>query len=430
MTTVRKLSGKAIRQALQAGRARMVNDGHGLYLQTTAKGSACWLLRYKRGGRTRYMGLGPLAVVDADEARMAALEAHRLLRRGLDPLAQRDADRAQTALEQATTLSFSQAVGQYLDAHRAGWSSPKHAQQWENTLATYAEPSLGKLPVAGIDTGLVLRVLKPMWETKPETANRVRMRIEKVLGWCTTMGYRAGENPARWKSHLANLLPARSKVRRVKHRPALPYGELPAFFAELRQIDGVAASALAFAILTNPRSGDLTGQTMKDKHGKRVKRADSPPMLWSHVDRAAKLWIVPKTKTGAEHRIPLSAPALAILDHMERLCDPTTDAVFPGLKRGTALSGGAMLRVLKRMGRHDIVAHGFRSTFKTWAGECTNFPHEVIEACMSHVVDDEIERAYRRGDFLHKRRQLMAAWAEFVLHGVAPSGSEVIPLRA
>jgi integrase len=395
-------------QLRRAKKRRWLCDGGGLYLQQ----GRSWIFRYKIAGRGRMLGLGPLALVDLAQARELALAARWQLHAGVDPLAARASARAAAA----KSISFDDAVARYLEAHQAAWRNPKHRQQWGNTLATYASPVIGKLSVDAIDTGLVMRVLEPIWTTKPETASRLRGRIESVLAWATVRGYRTGDNPARWKNHLDHLLPSRSKVRQVQHHAALPYAELPAFMVKLREQDGIAARALEFLILTAVRTGDVSGQ----------RRDDAPPMRWDHVDLAAKTWTIPRTKSGAEHRVPLSPAALAVLKQMRPLVD-ASGIVFPGLRRGQALSNDAFLRLLDRMGV-PVTAHGFRATFKTWAGERTGFAREIVEACLTHTISDELERAYRRGSFFDKRARLMAEWAAFCASPGA--GAAVIPLRS
>jgi len=288
------------------------------------------------------------------------------------------------------------------NAHKVGWKNPKHRQQWANTLATYASPAIGALAVRDVDVDPVLKVLEPIWLAKPETASRVRGRMESILDWAKVRGYRSGDNPARWKGHLDQLLPGRSKVRSVKHHAALPYAELPAFMTELRARDGIAARALEFLLLTAARTGDLVGGG----------RADAPPMRWEHVDLEARLWTIPKTKNGAEHRVPLSEAAVGVLATMKALAPG--EGVFPSTSNANkALSNMARLALLERMGRGDLTAHGFRATFKTWASERTNFAREVVEAALAHTISDQLEAAYRRGDLFEKRRRLMAAWAEY-----------------
>jgi integrase len=262
--------------------------------------------------------------------------------------------------------------------------------------------------VQAIDVALVMKVLEPIWKTKPETASRLRGRIEAVLDWATVRGYRKGENPARWRGHLDKLLPARSKVQKVEHHPALPYDEIADFGAVLRGQDGIGARALEFLILTAARTGEIIGGR------------------WDEVDFEDKIWVVPaaRMKAGREHRVPLSGAALAILKQMREIRE--SDAVFPGGKKGKPLSNMAMLAVLKRMGRNDLTAHGFRSTFRDWAAERTNFPREVVEMALAHTIDNKVEAAYRRGDLFQKRRQLMEAWARFCC--TTRSHGEVVPI--
>ena len=411
---IHKLTVLTISRARRDGR---YGDGGGLYLQVDG-GSKSWLFRYKRGEQTHYMGFGPVDMVSIDEARARALECRKLLHAGLNPVAAREAERAKRQLEAARTLTFDACVDAYLKAHKAGWRNPKHRQQWENTLKTYASPMFGGLPVRDIDVALVMRVIEPIWSTKPETASRLRGRIESVLGWATIRGYRSGDNPARWRGRLDHLLPARNKVRDIKHHAALPYAELPAFMAALHGREGNAARALEFLILTSVRTGDIIGNN----------RDDAPPMKWEHLDLRAQLWTIPKTKANTEHRVPLSSAAAALLKRVAS--ESGADGiVFRGIRPGEALSNGSMLRVLDRMGRDDLTVHGFRATFKTWASERTNFAREVIEAALAHAISDKLEAAYRRGDFLEKRKRLMTAWAEFCIMA-APETGQLLRLKA
>ena len=326
----------------------------------------------------------------------------------------RKAERAQAALDDAKAITFKEAAQRYIASHRSGWKAAKHAGLWENTLATYAEPALGKISVQAVDTALVLKVLEPIWHSKPETASRVRGRIEVILDWAKSRGLRQGENPARWRGHLQFQLPARSKVRRVKHHAALPYADMPEFMALLREEDGVGARALEFTILTAARTGEIIGATN------------------SEANAAEKLWTVPadRMKAGKEHRVPLSEWALTILS--DAIASQTGDSafIFPGGKRGKALSNMAMTAVLRRMGRGDITVHGFRSTFRDWAAECTNFPNEVVEMALAHAVGDKVEAAYRRGDLFEKRRRLMADWATYCNAPKTATGNTVVPIRA
>ena len=392
MAPSNRLSAVEVRSIARKG---MYHDGGGLYLQVSASGAKSWILRFMLAGRARAMGLGPLQAIPLAEARKRAAECRRMRVDGIDPIAARGAQRAQRRLEAATAMTFKQCAGAYIEAHKAGWKNPKHAAQWPSTLATYVYPVFGGLPVQAVDVGLVMKVLEPIWVEKSETASRLRGRIESILDWATTRGYRQGENPARWRGHLENLLPKKSKVRRVKHHPALPYDEIAGFVAELRAQEGVAASALEFLILTAARTGEVIGAR------------------WDEVDLAEKIWVVPaeRMKAGREHRVPLSAAAATVLKRINEIHEG--DNVFPGGKRGMPLSNMAMLALLRRMGRGDLTAHGFRSSFRDWAAERTNFPHEVAEMALAHTVGDKVEAAYRRGDLFQKRRQIMEAWARF-----------------
>ena len=406
--TVGKLTALKVSRPLKPG---MYADGAGLYLQVTGAGAKSWLYRFSLQGKAREMGLGSLSAVSLSEARIKAGECRRLREEGVYPIEARKVRREQAALDAAKSITFKEAAANYIASHRAGWRNEKHASQWENTLATYAEPVLGRVSIQAIDTTLVLKVLEPIWKTKPETASRLRGRIEAILDWAKVRGLRQGENPARWRGHLDHLLPARSKVRRVKHHAALSYAELPDFIAKLRAQEGVAARALEFTILTAARTGDTIGA------------------VWYEVNTSDKVWTVPadRMKAGKEHRVPLSSRALAILREGHDM--QTSDYVFPGGKAGKPLSNMAMTEVLRRMGRRDITVHGFRSTFRDWAAERTNFPSEVVEMALAHAVGDKVEAAYRRGDLFEKRRRLMAEWASYCNTPSAVGRDKVIPMR-
>jgi integrase len=390
----------------------MYNDGGGLYLQVGAN-SASWIFRYKFDGRraARDMGLGSAAIVSLAEARERALHYRRMLAEDppRNPLDERRAARERRRLEAAKAMSFRECAEAYIAAHQAGWKNPKHAAQRPATLGSYVYPVMADLPVAAVDVGLVMRVLEPVWTTKPETASRVRGWVESVLDWATARGYRAGENPARWRGHLDKLLPKRSKVQRVEHHAALPYAEIAAFLAELRSHDGITPRALEFAILTAARTGAVIGAT------------------WSEIDLEGRLWTIPaeRMKAGREHRVPLSEPAAAIL--RARRAVRESEFVFPGQRPGRPLSNMSLLMQLRRMGRGDLTTHGFRSTFSDWCAEKTSFPAEVREMALAHTVGDKVEAAYRRGDLFEKRRALAEAWARFC------AGTEddnvVVPLR-
>ena len=384
-------------------------DGGGLYLQVTKGGARTWVYRFMLHGRAREMGLGPLHIVPLAEAREKARECRKLRHEGIDPIEARKAKHAEERLAAATALTFKECAERYIEAHKAGWKNPKHAKQWPSTLETYVHPVFGSLPVQAVNVGLVMKALEPIWQPKPETASRVRGRIEGILDWATARGFRKGGNPARWRGHLDKLLPARGKVQRVQHHPALPYTEMGDFIAVLREQEGVAARALEFLILTATRTGEVIGAR------------------WEEFDLEKKVWTVPgeRMKAGKEHRVPLSEGAFAIIEMMkaERVNDHPF--VVPGGRPGKPLSNMAMLKLLGRMDRGELTAHGFRSSFRDWAAECTSFPQEVAEMALAHTVSDKVEAAYRRGDMFQKRRELMEAWARYA------EGSEgnVLPLR-
>jgi integrase len=388
-------------------------DGDGLYLQVTAGADdeprKSWLFRFRmQGRRERRMGLGSVADVTLQEARERAGEERKLCKAGIDPIEARKAERAKVALADARSMTFDQCRDAYIKSHSAGWRSKKHADQWTNTLSAYVSPVFGKLPVQEIDTTLVMKALGAIWGTKPETASRVRGRIEAILDWAKVSGYRSGENPARWRGHLAKLLPARAKVRKVEHYAALPYREIGAFMSAVRERETIAARALEFTILTAVR----TGETIRAR--------------WSEIDFDNKIWTIPaaRVKSNREHRLPLTDAALAILTKMSAIRQ--NEFIFPG-ERGPALSSTAFLVLLRRMERGELTAHGFRSSFRTWAAEMTSFPREVVEAALAHVVGDKVEAAYQRGDLFEKRRKLMDAWAAYC--DQPSSTGDVVPFK-
>jgi integrase len=372
----------------------MYADGGGLYLQVSG-GARSWIYRYTLDGRTRYMGLGSLAAVSLAEARARAAEARRLLSAGEDPIAARDAQHAARRAQQATAMTFRQCAESYIAAHRDGWRSAKHAAQWSATLQAYVYPIVGDLPVQAVDVGLVRKVLEPIWKTRTETASRLRGRIESVLNWAKTCGYRSGENPAVWRGHLQNLLSPKRKIRQVQHLPALPYREIGNFMAELMAEQGVAARALEFTILTAARTSEVLGAT------------------WSEVDLQAGIWTIPaeRMKGGKAHRVALSAAALTVLQALSAI--RISDYVFPGARAGRPLNSKSMLELLARMGRADITVHGFRSCFRDWCAERTSFAREICEPALAHTVGSSVERAYQRSDLVDRRRKLMDEWARF-----------------
>lgn len=386
-------------------------DGRGLYLQITRAGVKSWLLRYQLDGRERWMGLGPAHTFTLEEARERARRARQLLRDGVDPLDARREERSrqasEAALAAARTVTFRECAEQYFNRHSVRWNNAKHRAQFMSTLRQYAFPHFGKVPVADVDMALVLRAIEPIWTTKPETASRVRGRIESVLDFAKVRGYRTGDNPARWDGWLSHQLPPRNQIARVRHHPALPYADMPAFMEQLRGRVGIAARALEFAILTAARTGEVTGA------------------LWDEMDLIAKVWTVPaeRMKGRREHRVPLSQRAVDILTAMPR----EAEYVFPGGHKGEPMSNMAMLTLLRRMRRHDVTVHGFRSTFRDWTAERTAVANHVAEAALAHTVGNKVEAAYRRGDLLAQRARLMVDWAAYCA-GPATEGA-VVPIR-
>ncbi len=405
--TANKLTARQVETMTKPGKYA---DGNGLYLQIAAGGSKSWLVRYMRDGKARAMGLGPVAVVPLSTAREKALEAQRTIREGMDPIEARQAQKQERALAEAKAITFRKAAEQYIAAHRSGWKNAKHAAQWTSTLETYAYPVIGNLSIAAIDTGLVLKIVEPIWQSKTETATRVRSRIENILDWATVRGYRQGDNPARWRGHLEKSLPARSKVRKVKHHAALPYQEIAAFMVDLRAREAVAARALEFAILTAARSGEVLNAS------------------WSEFDLDEGVWTIPadRMKAGTEHHVPLSARAVQIIKQMGE--DFGKEGfVFPGQKPERPLSGMAFAMILRRMNRANITAHGFRSTFRDWVAEQTAYAHDVAEMALAHTVANKVEAAYRRGNMFDKRKRLMTDWADYC--AIPKADATVIAIR-
>lgn len=404
---VAKLSPAKVAALVKAAKPGLYGDGAGLALRIGRQGAASWVLRYMRQGAAREMGLGPVHTVGLAEARERARRHRQDLLDGIDPLAQRVA--AKAAAKPLAT--FAQVAEMYLTAHAPSWRSETHRRQWRQTLDDYVLPSLGTMGVAAIAVGDVMGIVEPLWHAKPETASRVRGRIKSLLDYATARGWRQGDNPARWRGHLANLLPARGKVAAVEHHAAMPWQDVPAFLAALAERSGIAAKALAFAVLTATRSGETRGAT------------------WGEIDLSAAVWTIPgaRMKAGREHRIPLSGAALDVLREAATLRqgDGPAALVFPGASGAKPLSDVALAKLVPS----GATVHGFRSAFRTWAGETTSFAREVIELALAHRLGDAVEQAYARGDLFQRRKRLMDAWASYCTVGTPAETGAVVPIR-
>jgi integrase len=413
-----KLTAKKVAKLVRRGVKGKHHDGHGLYLQIQHRDNASWFLRYERDGKEHFPGLGPVHIVSLKLARERAQALRLQLLNGVDPIAAKKAAKAQRALDAAKAMTFSQAVRGYLEQHGAKWRNARHAAQWPSSLAEYAEPIIGALPVGEIDVTLILKVLEQkvparhgspagsLWLTRPETARRLRGRLEAILDWAKARGYRTGENPAAW-SIISNVLPAPSKLAKVEHHAALPHARIPEFMTRLRTRQGNAARALEFTILCAARSGETLGAR------------------WNEIDLATKTWTIPENrmKAAKEHRVPLSARAVEILKAIPR----ENDRIFNGPAR-VGLSQAAKINLIRRLGYPDITVHGFRSVFRDWAGETTSFPHDVCEAALAHLRG-KTERAYQRGDLFNKRRRLMDAWCEYCASPPRQTSADIVKLR-
>jgi len=395
MRTLNRLSTVKVARLNHKG---MHADGGGLYLRISESGTKGWIFRFGENSRLHDMGLGPAHTISLARARELARECRELRLQGIDPIAHRRASLAARRASEARAMTFKQCAEAYMASHEDAWRNARHREQWRRSLMMYVYPVFGELSVAAIDIGLVMKVIEPLWKTKTETGSRVRGRIESILDWARVRGFRSGENPARWRGHLDHLLPARSKLRRVKHFAALPYAEIGGFMAALRQQTSMGARALEFTILAAARTGEIIGAT------------------WDEIDLAARTWTIPgsRMKGGKEHKVPLSAAATAVLKDMAAIRH--SEFVFPGARGGRPLSAMAMAMSLRRMRRDDLTTHGFRSTFRDWASERTSFPREVAEMALAHAIPSAVEAAYRRGDLFEKRRRLMEAWADFLCH--------------
>ena len=409
----RKLSNALTPLTIKNAKPGRHADGGGLHLLVKESGARSWVFRFMLKGKSRDVGLGAAGSggISLSTARDLASALRLKVKAGVDPLAERQREASEVlASAQAAKIAgitFKAVAETYIGTNEASWRNDKHRQQWRNTLASYVYPVMGELPVADIGTAHVLKILEPIWQDKPETASRIRGRIETVLDAAKARGYREGENPARWRGHIAQILPPRSRLTRGHHK-AMAYEAIPAFTAELRERAAMAALALEFVILTATRTSEVLGAT------------------WAEVDLDKAIWTVPayRMKAGKEHRIPLSPRAVAILEAVKPL---GMASLFPADKGGK-LSTMAMSMLLRRM-KLDCTVHGFRSGFRDWAAECTGYAHEVCEMALAHVIGNKSEAAYRRGDMFDKRRRLMADWAAYCADGSA-AGAEVTPIRA
>jgi integrase len=418
-----RLTAKRVAKALK--RPGRHHDGHGLYLQVIGANNASWILRYERDGRERMHGLGPQHVVSLGEARKRAQAARLQLLDGVDPVDAKKAAKVQRVVAAAKALTFDEAARGYLAQHSSTWSNQRHGMQWASSLKEFASPVIGMLPIGEIDVPLVLRTLEQvvparrghpagsLWMTRPESASRLRGRIESILDWAKARGYRHGDNPAAW-SVISQVLPARGQLAKIEHHAAMPYAQVPAFMAALRGCDGSAARALEFTILTAARTGEVTGAR------------------WSEIDLASKTWTVPagRMKADKEHRVPLSDRAIAVLKALPREAGIGNDGfVFVGSRSGAGLSHAAMNVLRKRLGYAHATVHGFRSSFRDWAAEQTAYANHVVEQALAHTINSAVERAYRRGDMFDKRRRLMADWARYCAGPAQASGGDVLTLR-
>ena len=404
-----KLTALDVKKEIKNG---LHSDGNGLYLKVQDDGSKSWIYRYQIAGHRRAMGLGPFPAVSLASARKERDKQRLSVKAGIDPLFvkqknQRDAENARKKAE-VLLMTFDRCSEEYITIKSPEWKNAKHLQQWQNTLATYVSPFIGDMPVEHIDVEHVLEVLNPIWLTKTETATRVRNRIELVLDYASARKYRSIENPARWRGNLEAVLPKPSKLKKVKHHAALHYDDLPSFMKQLSQAQGLSAKALTLTILCATRTSETLNAT------------------WSEIDLGKKTWTIPASRMKAEkeHRIPLSKSAEKLLKDLQ--ANKTSEFIFPGMKYGKPLSNMCMTTLLSRMDRRDITVHGFRSTFRDWIAEKTNYPQRVAETALAHKLKDGAEAAYQRGDLLAKRVELMEAWSRYCLH----ENLKIVKLRA
>jgi integrase len=388
--------------ALTVSRARKPGywgDGGGLYLQVTGIKAKSWIYRFMLAGRRREMGLGPYPAVSLADARAKAARARSLVKQGRDPIDVRDSERGQS-------LTFDEAAKQFIESNEKAWRAAAHRAQWRISLATYASPVIGSMLVRDVGLTQLKAILEPLWYEKPETAFRLRGRIERVLDWATVNGHRSGENPARWRGHLDKVLPALSQVHKVKHFAAVPIDEVGAIYHRLRNSKAMSALALRFIILTASRAGEVAG------------------MKWHEIDLGGRLWTLPseRAKTRKAHRVPLSDEAIGIVESARKIA--TGEFVFPGWANGRPLALKSFRRRLKAAGGGSATVHGFRSTFRDWTSERTNYPRDVAEMALAHVIENKVEAAYRRGDLFERRKMMMEDWANFVS---LPPSDKIVP---
>ena len=402
---------------LTAPGAHFVGGVAGLFLEIKEGGSRSWVLRATVAGKRRDMGMGGFPDVTLAQARERARTARDQVRAGTDPIQSRREARSALAAASAKAKTFDHCVEAFMKAKSGEWKNAKHKAQWQSTLDTHAKSKLGNVLVQDVDLTLVLSVLEPIWQTTTETASRLRGRIETVLDWASARGYRTGDNPARWRGHLDQLLAKPRKIKKVKHQPALNVADTHAFMVDLRAIEGTSAQALELAVLTAARSGEVRGAR------------------WPEVDLQAKIWTVPaeRMKAKKEHRVALSKQAIKLLRSLPRM--EGTDLVFPGRKPQQPLSDMSLTACMRRMGYKDdsgrmCVPHGCRSTFRDWAAEHTNYPREIAEMALAHTIASAVEAAYRRGDLLDKRAAMMQDWADFCDTPMRRKGSNVVPIKA
>jgi len=378
------------------------SDGGNLFLQVTKSGTRSWIFRYGKDGKKREMGLGPFPLVTLAMAREKSLECRLQLLDGVDPISERNKSREAAAIVAARRITFAECAARLIESKRAGWKNAKHAQQWENTLSTYAYPFIGTLEVSEVDTAGVRKCLDPIWTTKTETASRLRQRVEAVLDWAKAHGYRSGDNPAAWRGHLEAVMAAPTDIKKRIHHAAVPVSDVMALMTDLRRRTSTSARALEYLMLTAARTGEVIGAS------------------WDEIDFVGEKWTVPaaRMKAGIEHTVPLSAPALALLKAL-RARSAVGTWLFPGAVEGKPLSNMAMLELVRGIGTTDeegkpATVHGFRSTFRQWAAENTDYPREVAEHALAHRLADKVEAAYQRSTLFVKRRALMSDWANFL----------------